>query len=70
MPPLLVEEDPEKKTGKEVLDALIVPRQSDLKFAKEESCFSVQTLILPWVNSRRLSNHFTTATAAKTSLGK
>ena len=43
----LVEEDPEKKTGKEVLDALIVPRQSDLKFAKEKSCFSVQTLILP-----------------------
>ena len=66
----LAEEDPEKKTGKEVLDALIVPRQSDLKFAKEKSCFGVQTLILPWVNSRRLSNHFTTATAAKTSLGK
>ena len=67
----LVEEDPEKKkTGKEVLDALIVPRQSDLKFAKEKSSFSVQTLMLPWVNSRRLSNHFTIATAAKTSLGK
>ena len=48
----LVEEDPEKKTGKEVLDALIVPRQSDLKFTKEKSCFSVQTLMLPWVNSQ------------------
>lgn len=26
----LAEEDPEKKTGKEVLDALIVPRQSEI----------------------------------------
>ena len=37
-----------KKRGKEVFEALIVPRQSDLKFAKEKSCFSVQTLMLPW----------------------